>query len=102
MFIDNDSQAHDIAIGTDDNLLIDSNLFGQKKFSDYIALTNTYDEHLYSKLNFYYLTEEINSRGYETYHSGGYLGFTPSSGSSEMGIFHMFQHLHQADNATNL
>ena len=89
-FIDNDSTKHDIAVANDENVEIDSNLFVQKKYSDYVELANTYDEHLYSKLNFYYLTEELNTRGYDVYRGGGYLGFTPNSENTEMGIFHMF------------
>jgi hypothetical protein len=51
----------DIAIASDANLEIDNNIFAQKKYSDYVTLTNTYGEHIYSKLMFYYLTEEVNS-----------------------------------------
>lgn len=55
-----------------------------------------------TSLKFYYLTEEKESTGYELYANGGYLGFTPSSWHSDMGIFHMFKHLVQTDNDTKL
>lgn len=44
-----------------------------------------------SSLLFYYLDEQKGTRGYELYDGEGYIGFTPSSWSDEMGIFHMFK-----------
>ena len=43
---------------------------------------------LNASLKFYFLTEEKESTGYELYKGGGYLGFTPNSWHSDMGIFH--------------
>ena len=40
-----------------------------------------------ASLKFYYLLNQEDRKGYEQYYSGGYLGFTPSSHISEMGIF---------------
>jgi hypothetical protein len=54
-----------------------------------------------SSLRFYYLDKQIQTSGYELYHGGGYLGFTPSSWSDHMGIFHMFKTL-DLNNSTEL
>jgi len=59
-------------------------------------------EVLNSSLKFYYLTEEKESTGYDLYQGGGYLGITPNSWHSDMGVFHMFRHLLQADPKTKL
>ena len=47
-------------------------------------------EVLNASLKFYYLTDEKESTGYDSYRGGGYLGFTPNSWYSDMGIFHQF------------
>ena len=72
--------------------MIDNNLFKQNKLENFVTLHQE-DRNLNATLKFYYLTEEKESTGYELYKEGGYLGFTPASWNSDMGIFHMFKHL---------
>ena len=48
-----------------------------------------------SSLFFYYLESQKETRGYELYDGEGYIGFTPSSWSNDMGIFHMFKTIDQ-------
>ena len=68
---------------------------------NFITLENS-NGTLNSSLKFYYLTEEKDSSGYELYSNGGFMGFTPSSQQTDMGIFHMFKHLVQADEKSKL
>ena len=77
-----------------DDLMIDNNIFGQKKMQNYVAF-HAENEELNSTMQFYFLTEEKESSGYELYKGGGYFGVTPSSWHSEMGLFHQFKHVKQ-------
>jgi hypothetical protein len=43
---------------------------------------------------FYFLSEELQTSGYEVYNGGGFFGITPSSWKN-MGIFSMFRHMTQ-------
>lgn len=55
-----------------------------------------------ASLKFYYLTEEIESTGYEAYQGGGWIGFTPNSWNTDMGLFHLFKNMIQSSEETKL
>lgn len=94
---------HEVMIKSHQELFIDNNLFQQEKLQNFITFQN-YDnsQRFNSSLKFFYLTDELDSSGYELYENGGYMGFTPSSWKSDMGIFHMFQHVKQESDETML
>jgi len=66
---------------------------------DYISIESS-QVSLNSSLKFYYLDLEEKSEGYDIYQGGGYVGFTPSSWNSSMGLFTMFKRLKQDDENT--
>jgi hypothetical protein len=64
---------------------------------NYISVPGTQGRTFNSSLKFYYLDKQGETAGSELYKGGGYLGFTPSSWSNEMGIFHMFKTMNQGE-----
>jgi hypothetical protein len=72
-------------------ITIDGDQFSHKKMKNFVNFPGAFN----SSLQFYYLEEQKETSGYELYNGGGYLGFTPSSWSNDMGIFHMFKTIDQ-------
>jgi hypothetical protein len=74
---------------------IDENKFSYKFVKNFVSMSGSIGKPFNSSMQFYYLDKQKETAGYELYHGGGYLGFTPSSWSDEMGIFNMFKHMPQ-------
>ena len=74
--------------------MIDNNVFEQSKMQNFVSVTQG-KQIVNFTANFFYLSQEKESSGYEIYRSGGFLGFTPSSWKNDMGLFNMFKHVPQ-------
>lgn len=62
---------------------------------------NTIEGELFNaSLKFYFLSEAREQKGFELYKGGGYLGITPSSWLSDMGLFYMLDKMKQVDEQT--
>ena len=83
-------------------ITIDFNHFSHQVMKNYVSVPGTQGRTFNSSLKFYYLDKQGETSGYELYKGGGYLGFTPSSWSDEMGIFHMFKTMGQGESENAL
>lgn len=72
-------------------IIIDNTIFSHKKLQNYITIYANHQK-LNSSMQMYFLNNVVESSGFQLYKGGGYMGITPSSWQSEMGIFHMFRH----------